>query len=351
MLREKMRAEVADQKELLEVTLKSIGDGVLVTDAESRITFMNATAENLTGWTNRDAQGQPCGTVFNIINETTRLLVESPVDKVLRLGAVVGLANHTVLIRKDGTEIPIDDSGAPIRSPQGGIRGVVLVFRDFSEHKKAGEELRKAKEDAEAANIAKDNFLANLSHELRTPLTPVAATLSMWESDHLVPDRLLPDLEMMRRNVNLEARLIDDLLDLTRIVRGKLTLTPEVADINDLIHSVAGMYQSEIQAKRLSLKMTPRAERHYVFADPARLQQVFWNVLKNATKFTAEGGHIEVTIQKPDTSRVEVIVRDDGIGMSAGSAGEAFPAFRAGCGGRGQTVWRGWDWAWRFHAH
>jgi PAS domain S-box-containing protein len=328
--REKLSTEVVEQKELLEVTLASIGDGVLVTDKNSRITFMNDTAEQLTGWTEREAEGQSCATVFNIINEATRRVVESPVDKVLRLGAVVGLANHTLLIRKDGTEIPIDDSGAPIRHRDGSIRGVVLIFRDFSDHKKAEAELRDAKEEAEAANIAKDNFLANLSHELRTPLTPVAATLAIWESDHILPDKLLPDLEMMRRNVNLEARLIDDLLDLTRIVRGKLTLSPEVADVNELIQSVAGMYQSEVRAKRLSLTITPGAERIHVFADPARLQQVFWNVLKNATKFTPEGGHIDVTISTLESGQVEVIVRDDGIGMPETVLEKLFQPFEQG---------------------
>ncbi len=322
--------DLMKQKELLRVTLASIGDAVIVTDKESRITFLNHVAEELTGWSAEEALGQPCTAVFNIINEATRKLVESPVDKVLRLGVIVGLANHTVLIRKDGTEVPIDDSGAPISESDGTVRGVVLVFRDFSEHKRAETELRQAKETAEAANIAKDNFLATLSHELRTPLTPVVATLSEWEVNQTFPGSFLPDVQMMRRNVELEARLIDDLLDLTRIVRGKLSLTPEVADIHDLVTSVTQMYQSDIRAKRLQLVIRLDAQKHFVFADPGRLQQVFWNILKNATKFTPEGGRIALNTTNDQQGNVVVGFQDSGIGISQETLAKLFRPFEQG---------------------
>jgi len=126
------------------VTLASIGDGVIVTDAQGRVTFLNGEAERLTGWTSHEAQGHPLTAVFHIINEHTRQPVEDPVEKVLRLGTVVGLANHTILVAKDGREIPIDDSGAPIRQSDGMVQGVVLVFRDFTEQKQAEEALRQS---------------------------------------------------------------------------------------------------------------------------------------------------------------------------------------------------------------
>ena len=130
-------ADTARQKQLLAVTLESIGDGVIVTDAQGCITFLNSEAERLTGWNGDDAQGQPLPAVFKIINEQSREAVENPVDKVLRLGTVVGLANHTLLIARDGRETPIDDSGAPIREADGTVRGVVLVFRNSWERKRA----------------------------------------------------------------------------------------------------------------------------------------------------------------------------------------------------------------------
>ena len=135
-------AEKHRQKDLLAVTLASIGDGVIVTDLQGRVTFQNAEAERLTGWNSAEAEGEALATVFKIINDETRATVESPADKVLRLGTVVGLANHTILVARDGRETPIDDSGAPIRSDDGAIRGVVLVFRDFSAQKKAEQALR-----------------------------------------------------------------------------------------------------------------------------------------------------------------------------------------------------------------
>jgi len=292
--REASTLEVHRQKDLLAVTLASIGDAVIVTNTLGQVTFMNRIAEELTGWTPADAAGTPLAAVFKIINEQTRCPVESPVDKVLRLGVIVGLANHTLLIRRDGSEIPIDDSGAPIREPDGTLRGVVLIFRDFSDHKESERRLRRAKAEVEAASRAKDHFLATLSHELRTPLTPVLATLDSWDAAGEVPPALAADVQIIRRNIALEARLIDDLLDLTRIVRGKLPLNLDELDVHELVEAVAAMCRADADAKRIELSLRLQAERHYARADPARLQQVFWNVLKNAIKFTPEGGHIMV---------------------------------------------------------
>jgi PAS domain S-box-containing protein len=145
------RHRANEQRQMLAVTLASIGDGVIVTDAQGRVTFINHVAEQLTGWPGREAQGQPLATVFHIVNEDTRQPVESPVEKVLRLGAVVGLANHTLLIAKDGREIPIDDSGAPIRQSDGTVHGVVLVFRDFSQRRAAEKERACALDAAQAS--------------------------------------------------------------------------------------------------------------------------------------------------------------------------------------------------------
>ena len=122
----------AAQRELLQVTLRSIGDAVITTDLDARVTYLNDVAERLTGWTRPDAHGQPLASVFRIIGESTREPVESPATRALREGVVVGLANHTLLIRRDGSELPIDDSAAPIRDQEGRVSGCVLVFRDFS---------------------------------------------------------------------------------------------------------------------------------------------------------------------------------------------------------------------------
>ena len=329
--REAAALETYRQRELLEVTLGSIGDGVIVTDAVGKITFLNKVGEQLCGWTHEEAGGRECAKVFNIINEDTRKLVESPVEKVIRSGVVVGLANHTLLIRKDGGEVPIDDSGAPIRDKDGSLRGVVLVFRDFSEHKKAEDALRRAMSDAQAANEAKDNFLATLSHELRTPLTPVVLTLAGWLESGGPPMEWRDDVQMMQRNLELEARLIDDLLDLTRIVRGKLLLNVTIASVNDLVEGVVRMYQSEIFSKGLRLKLDLKAARPFARVDPARLQQVVLNILTNATKFTAQGGAIEIRTENAGDT-ILLTVRDTGIGMTAELLARLFRPFEQGTG-------------------
>ncbi len=144
-VRKKAEQALRESEQRWATTLASIGDAVIATDVEGKIAFMNLVAEELTGWTLMDASMKPVTEVFNIINEQTRSEVESPVTKVLNEGTVVGLANHTILVKKDGTEVPIDDSGAPIRDADGKITGVVLVFRDISERKRIDEALRESK--------------------------------------------------------------------------------------------------------------------------------------------------------------------------------------------------------------
>ena len=327
---DKERAEAQRQKDLLAVTLASIGDCVIVTDKIGRITFMNGVAEELTGWSFNEAQLRPAADVFKIINEFTREPVENPVDKVMRTGVIVGLANHTLLIRKDGTEVPIDDSGAPIRDANGDMRGVVLVFRDFSEHKENEKKLKEAKEAAEAANKAKDQFLAMLSHELRTPLTPVLATLNLWEASDELSPALHADAQMLRRSVELEARIIDDLLDLTRIAKGILSFSPEETDAHEMIEYLVGMCFSEFRGKELNLSIHLDAEMHHVYTDAGRLQQVLWNIIKNAAKFTDTGGRVSITTANDEKRNIIIAVSDTGIGMSKETLARLFRPFEQG---------------------
>src|SRR5215469_3946866 len=148
--------EACRQRDLLAITLTSIGDAVIIADRDGSINYMNRAAEDLTGWDMEAGRRQPCSVVFRIINEHTREVVESPVERVLRSGRIIGLANHTVLITKNGKELPIDDSGAPIRAESGTIQGVVLVFRDISDRREAERKIVAANEALKAANQAKD---------------------------------------------------------------------------------------------------------------------------------------------------------------------------------------------------
>jgi PAS domain S-box-containing protein len=436
---QRRRAEerLHEQREWLATTLSSIGDAVIATDVGGRVRLMNPIAEALTGWPHGEAVGRPIEDVFRIVNEHTRLASEHPIARVLREGVIVGLANQTVLIARDGTETPIEDRAAPIRGEGGTPTGVVMVFRDVTEERAArrlvretegrhrtilesitdaffalghdwrftyvnrqaeallgrnrgdllgkgfweeyapalgtgfehgyrrvmdekltvtfeefypphdrwyevhaypspdglsvyfrdatarrrvDEELRAAKEEAENANKAKDRFLAVLSHELRTPLNPIllAATSILERPDS--PEELRPTLEMICQNVNLQARLIDDLLDVMRIVQGKMPLHWEVADGHGLIRQAVQICRIEIQGKGLRLDVDLAATQLHVNCDPARFQQVFWNLIKNAVKFTPEGGVVSVQTRNEEIpggrdGSMVIEVSDTGIGI------------------------------------
>jgi PAS domain S-box-containing protein len=327
---EAARSEIQRQKDFLSVTLSSIGDCVIVSDKQGRITFMNDVAEKLTGWSFAEAQLQPIGRVFRIVNEHTGEPVEDPVEKVMKTGVIVGLANHSLLIRRDGSEVPIDDSGAPIKEPDGTIHGAVLVFRDFTEHKEAQRALQEAKEAAENANKAKDQFLAMLSHELRTPLTPVLATLNLWEASDELPRSMQGDVQMLRRSVELEARIIDDLLDLTRIAKGMLSFSPEDTAVHEVLQFLVGICHSEFHQKRLVLSMQLHAADHHVHTDAGRLQQVLWNIIKNAAKFTETGGAITILTSNDGLGNLSIAIRDTGVGMTAETIARLFRPFEQG---------------------
>lgn len=199
------------------------------------------------------------------------------------------------MIRPDGEVRWIRTRASPILGQDGQVRRVAGLSEDITELRAARESLRKAKEDAEAASTAKDQFIAALSHELRTPLTPVLGAISLLLADKTLPKETQDDLEMVRRNIELEARLIDDLLDVTRIARGKLELSPEVTDIHALLdHAIKTCCAEEIVTKQIQVEYHPDAAEHYVWGDPTRLEQVFWNVIQNATKFTLRNGRISI---------------------------------------------------------
>ncbi|MEY2490927.1 MAG: hypothetical protein QOC70_2869 [Verrucomicrobiota bacterium] len=190
--------------------------------------------------------------------------------------------------------------------------------------------LEKAKQDAERANRAKDQFLAMLSHELRTPLNPVLLAASALEADSSLSADVREQLAMMRRNIELEARLIDDLLDVTRIAHGKLELHPEVVDLHVAIEHALGISASEIEARKLKITKRLDAAEHHASADAARLQEVFWNILRNAVKFTPIGGQIAISTQNDDGGRVVIQFADTGIGIEPNLQPRIFEAFEQG---------------------
>jgi PAS domain S-box-containing protein len=321
------RAEFAlrEQRELLLVTLSSIGDAVITTDAAGVITFLNRVAEVQTGWQQSEAVGRPLHEVFVIADETTRSPLESPVSKVLHEGRVVGLANHTVLIARDGTTRPIDDSAAPIRDADGKVLGVVLVFHDISER-------RAAERERTEADRRKDEFLAMLAHELRNPLAVLGNGIEYIRAAHqaAAEDPALGLLgEAMRRQLRQLARLVDDLLDVSRISTGKIVLRKAPVALQDVIQESIATCRPAISARELRLRVALPAERLVVEADPARLSQVFCNLISNAVKFSEPGGRVEITSEaKP--GRAVIRVSDAGAGIAAHMLGSVFDMFVQG---------------------
>jgi PAS domain S-box-containing protein len=324
------RAEeaIAEQREWFETTLESIGDAVIATDVRGQVVFMNPVAENLTGWRMDKARGRPCTDMFNIINEVSRRAVENPVIRVLQDGVVVGLANHTLLIASDGTERPIDDSGAPIRNRDGRIVGVVLVFRDVSERRRLDTEResvaaererlltaeRTARAEAERANRLKDDFVAMISHELRTPLNAILGWTELMQKEPGDAVLRTRGLEVVVRNTRLQTQLISDLLDVSRIVSGKLRLDVQSVDLASVVAAAIETVEPAAIAKGIQIDRELDTSIGPTAGDPVRLQQVVWNLLSNALKFTPTGGRVQVTL-RPAGSEAEIVVRDNGAGI------------------------------------
>ena len=242
----------------LAVTLNSIGDAVMATDAEGRVTLMNPLAERLTGWTRVEAAGRPVDEIFHIISQKTRLPSTIPVRDTLAHGTVQGLANHTILVARDGSECDIADSCAPIRDPDGQIVGAVLVFRDVTERQRLDQalhdknvELEKARSLADKANLAKSEFLSSMSHELRTPLSAILGFAQLMESGSPQPTvSQKRSIEQILKAGWYLLDLINEILDLALIESGKLPLSLEPISLAEVMRECEAMIEPQAQTAR-----------------------------------------------------------------------------------------------------
>jgi nitrogen-specific signal transduction histidine kinase/ActR/RegA family two-component response regulator len=208
--------------------------------------------------------------------------------------------------------------------------GVSRIQRDVTERRRQQEELVQARRRAEEANATKDRFLANLSHELRTPLTPIVASVHRLQQREDLPAGVHDSIAMIGRNAELEARLIDDLLDLTRIARGKFELHRQALDYHELLATVVQSSRSELLAKGLTMETHLDAPDHFGSADGGRLQQVFWNLIRNAIKFTPRGGRVALSSDNPEPGAFRVSIRDTGKGIGSDLLNRIFEPFVQG---------------------
>lgn len=275
------------------------------------------------------------GSFGNTLNDMLKLVHQDDRDRMFAAmsDALARGADYTDEFRigqEDGQSRRVKSMGMIRRDKGGRIVSMVGTVTDVSEQRAAEAQLARAKEAAEAANAAKDRFLAVLSHELRTPLAPVLVTLSLWEQNESLPQQLRQDLNMIRRNVELECRLIDDMLDVNRIARGKLVLKRDRVDMHDEIRHAVQNCSAEAAAKRIALKIKLNAVECAVTGDAARLQQILWNLLKNAVKFTPAEGTVEINTSNSSAGKLRVEVQDSGIGIDPKSIGTIFHAFEQG---------------------
>jgi PAS domain S-box-containing protein len=218
-------------------------------------------------------------------------------------------------VRKDGSIFQAEIVLTILRDGSGNIRGYSKVTRDITDQLRT-REFEAEKIAAEKASKAKDDFLAALSHELRTPLTPaLAAATYLANNASKLPAEFEEDLKIIKRNVQLQARLIDDLLDLTRITRGKLQLHLEPVDANALVGEAIEIASSAIASKKLKITSELNAKKNHVLGDSIRLQQVFWNLINNAVKFTPPGGQIAIRTYNDDADHFQFEITDNGIGI------------------------------------
>jgi PAS domain S-box-containing protein len=318
--------EVFNQREWLRVTLGSIGDGVIATDTQGRVTFLNSVAQSLTGWSQDEAAGLPMETVFRILNEQTRQPVDNPVRKVLQTDAIVGLANHTVLLARNGPEKPIDDSAAPIRSDADKTLGVVLVFRDVTERRRLENEVQHRMDDLAEADRHKNQFLAMLAHELRNPLAPACSALALLQRLSPEDPNFQSAKEILDRQLRQIGRLVDDLLDVSRISTGKIRLRKAAVELHDIVERAVEISRPLIEARRHELMESLPNEPLWLQADATRLAQVLSNLLNNAAKYTPEGGQIRLTTKR-ECNTILVQVRDTGIGIAAEMLPRVFDLF------------------------
>ena len=283
-LQQRRAEELFHSEQNLRTTLASIGDGVITCDAQGKIQMMNPIAQELTGWLEAQARNRPLDEVFIIVNETTRQPVENPVAKVLRLNRIVGIANHTVLIRKDGSEVAIDDSGAPIRNEAGEITGIVMVFRDVTMERRTRAALLANEKLAVAGRLA-----ATIAHEIHNPLDSVANLLYLLQHNPS-KDEAKHFLEIAQSELARVTQISRAMLSLYR--ESKAPVPVNLRDmLDDLLLLMVGRFNA--LGVHVSTDLPPEIT---VDGYPAELRQVFTNLITNAAEAAGEGGNVTVRV-------------------------------------------------------
>ena len=318
-LRERHVRLLEDREDWFRMTLTSLGDAVIATDQNGKVTFLNPVAERLIGTTNSQAYGQAIATVFPIFNEATHKQVENPVVKVIAEGRIVGLANHTVLRDRDGNMIPIEDSAAPLRDADGKLVGVVLVFRDASLERQTQEVLRKTEKLAAAARLS-----ATIAHEINNPLEAIGNLIYLAKGEEGISATAREHLRMAEDELERVSHITRQTLGFYR--ESKL---PELIDLPSLVESVLRIHSNKFMTKNIAV-LRNFHECPPIHGLAGELKQVMANLISNAADAVAIGGTIWVGLECVDAvdgRNVRLTVEDDGPGITEKNRARIFEPF------------------------
>jgi PAS domain S-box-containing protein len=323
-----------ESQQWFQTTLESIGDAVIACDIHGSVSFMNAVAENLTGWKLADAKGHPLEAVFRIVSEDTRQPAENPVEKVRRLRQVIGLANHTALLARDGREFIIDDSAAPILSGAGEMIGVVLVFRDVTEERRMESALVASEKLAVAGRLA-----ASIAHEIHNPLDSVANLHYLLGLENDLEKRA-EYLRLAQQELGRTMQISRTMLSLYREPRAPISL-----NLRELIEGVLLLLDRRM--KHLGIQLEAQlSEPLVVEGFPAELRQVFTNLISNAIDAAGPKGRIRIRMEHAEAEELHgagaiVEITDNGVGIPTDLLPKLFQPFftTKGATGTGLGLW------------
>jgi two-component system CheB/CheR fusion protein len=315
--RKRAEEELRGSEDRFRLIIESAREYAIFTaDLKRRVTSWNSGAERMLGYSEAEIVGKSADIIF-VEEDRAKGDAGGEAEKALSEGRATNERWH---LRKDGSRFWGSGLMMPLRDAKGKPIGLVKIFRDQTDERAAQQALEESRREAEAANRAKDRFLAVLSHELRTPLAPIVMAAHAVAEEKGLSEESREALEVIERNIKIECNLIDDLLDVTRIGRGKMEITKAPIDVHEVIRKAVEICRTGMGAKKQKLAIALEAKRHTIHGDFTRLQQVFWNLVQNASKFTPEKGTVEI-LSRNEGDALIVEVRDNGIGI----APEAFP--------------------------
>ena len=318
-------AEAETERRRFQTTLLSIGDAVIATDVVGKITLINAVAQTLTGWTEIEAIGLHLSEVFKIVEESSHQPIESPFEKVIREGKIVGLANHTLLLTKDGHEIPIDDSGAPIYNDAQQLIGVILVFRDITERKKAQADLQQHAIELANSNAELQKFNYMASHDLQEPMRKIQALSTRFQARYasIIDAEGQDYLKRIQAAASRAQSLVQDVLLYTKLARTSIDLA--TVDLNETLKAVLETLDEQIATTAATIDFQPLPT---IQADALQLEHLFQNLIENAIKYYRPGTPPLVKIwAECNDVMCKIYVADNGIGFDNKYKEQIFDVF------------------------